>query len=816
MLLHVLVDRGVHEHREDDGRGAVDGHRYGAGGRAQVEAGVQLLHVVQRGDVDAGVADLAVDVRARRRVFAVQRDRVERGGQARGGAALAEVMEAAVGALGRALAGEHAGGVLAAAAVRVHAAGVGVVAGQVFLAEEHELVAPAVGLRRRHLGDLLVAQRFAVVLHANQLVAHLVFVDVLGHRLAQLRPVAQQVDGLVAELLQRGVVALAQQQQGAVGGLPILRVQILAVVQLQRLRQPGVAQFLQRLVVVLRLAGGLGLVRDRGVDAAPLLGDLGQVAHAAAGDQHGGARLLQRGVELGPEIAARFSDSRFPIPDSQLVPHQAAQVHEHPGDAGVVELTGDGGVCGDVLVFHVERGAVALPLLAHVAQRVLGAALVEIVEHDQLGEVDHVDLLQLAGGAVVAGHHVGGEIDQVDDLRIALADAGGLDDDKVVGLALEEVDAVVQHGVGGRVLAAGGHRAHVDAMAAQRVHADAVAQQRTAGAAARGIDGEHGDAHVGEGVQEAQQQFVDHAGFAGAAGTGEAEHGRVLAGQLPLLAQAVEFGVGVAAAFQAGQHVADADLVVDVGRGVAGRLALGEARLAALLRAADHVLDHLHQAQLHAVVGVVDALHAVGFQLPDLFRGDGAAATAEHADMAGALLLEHVDHVLEVLDVAALVGRHGDRVGILLQRGAHHVLDRAVVAEVDHLRALGLDDPPHDVDRCVVAIEQAGRGDEPQWGGFRLRDAGGDVLGGGTHGNSGHRVLEPFDSSGSTAGTRGPGPRRSIQRQSARFGLPITRVPTSSPRTKASAAPITSGASSTRLWPRPCVVYSRAPEQYWA
>ncbi len=74
---------------------------------------------------------------------------------------------------------------------------------------------------------------------------------------------------------------------------------------------------------------------------------------------------------------------------------------------------------------------------------------------------------------------------------------------------------------------------------------------------------------------------------------------------------------------------------------------------------------------------------------------------------------------------------------VLLQRGAHHVLDRAVVAEVDHLRALRLDDPPHDVDRRVVAIEQAGRGDETQWGGFRLRGAGGDVLGGGTHGNSG-------------------------------------------------------------------------------
>src|SRR3546814_8036796 len=89
-------------------RGAVDGHRHAGGGRAQVEAGVELLHVVERGDVDAGVADIAVDVRARRGVFAVQGDGVEGGGQARGRLAAGQVMEAAVGAMGSAFAGEPA------------------------------------------------------------------------------------------------------------------------------------------------------------------------------------------------------------------------------------------------------------------------------------------------------------------------------------------------------------------------------------------------------------------------------------------------------------------------------------------------------------------------------------------------------------------------------------------------------------------------------------------------------------------------------------------------------------------------------------
>src|SRR3546814_19604444 len=62
VFLALLVDGAVHEHRQDHRRGAVDGHRHAGGGRAQVEAGVEILHVVERGDVDAGVADLAVEI----------------------------------------------------------------------------------------------------------------------------------------------------------------------------------------------------------------------------------------------------------------------------------------------------------------------------------------------------------------------------------------------------------------------------------------------------------------------------------------------------------------------------------------------------------------------------------------------------------------------------------------------------------------------------------------------------------------------------------------------------------------------------------
>ena len=49
---------------------------------------------------------------------------------------------------------------------------------------------------------------------------------------------------------------------------------------------------------------------------------------------------------------------------------------------------------------------------------------------------------------------------------------------------------------------------------------------------------------------------------------------------------------------------------------------------------------------------------------------------------------------------------------VFLNRGSGDGIDAAVMAEVDDLAALRLKDAPHDVDRGVVAVEQAGGGDE--------------------------------------------------------------------------------------------------------
>ncbi len=518
----------------------------------------------------------------------------------------------------------------------------------------------------------------------------------------------------------------------------------------------------------MRPVGDRGLLFDLAVDAPALFGDLGEVSHPRTGNQNRGARLLQGRIQIGLPFHSRFLiDSRllpltlragfavrfnilFPQSYSQLVPHQAAQVHKHPCDAGIIELAGDGRIDRHLVILELELDAVALPLLAHVAQRVLGAALVELVEHDQFREIDHVDLFELAGRAVVAGHHVHREIDEIDDLGIGLADACGLDDDEVVGLALEECHAVLQHGTRRGMLASRRHRAHEHAMAAQGIHADAIAQQRTAGTAPGRIDREHGDAHLRERVQEAQQQLIDHARLAGAAGARDADDRRAApagfgirdsgfgsARTCPMFAQLDQFGFAVLSIFDGGEDAPYRYFVINI-RICCARCAFQipnpQSRIPRARSARNHILDHRDEAEVHAVVRVVDALDAVVLQFADFLRGDGAATAAEYADVGCTALPEHVDHVLEILDMAALVGRQRDRVGVLLQGGAHHVFDRSVVAEVDHLGTLRLDQPPHDVDRGVVAIEQARCRHEPQRGGVAGGFTGGQALGSRTHG----------------------------------------------------------------------------------
>jgi hypothetical protein len=180
---------------------------------------------------------------------------------------------------------------------------------------------------------------------------------------------------------------------------------------------------------------------------------------------------------------------------------------------------------------HRERLGVGAELLAvaghlapHLTQGVLGAPPLELVDGDDVGEVEHVDLLELRRRAVLRRHDVQRDVGHVGDGRVALADAGRLHDHDVGAPRLARLDHrrhVVGHLGGGRPR---GHRPEEDLRRVDRVHADAVAQQGATGPAAGGIDGEDGDPDLVLLVEaEAEHQLVGERRLARATGAGDAQ-----------------------------------------------------------------------------------------------------------------------------------------------------------------------------------------------------------------------------------------------------------------------------------------------------
>ena len=163
------------------------------------------------------------------------------------------------------------------------------------------------------------------------------------------------------------------------------------------------------------------------------------------------------------------------------------------GQAIVIEAGCHGAIHGHLVHRCGERLPVALHLLADIAEGVFRPLAVELVDGDEIGEIEHVDLLQLALCAKLRRHHVQRGVDQRHNSRIALADAGRFDDDQVElrhAAGVDHPGEIAGHLASG---VAGRHRAHEDIRVVDGVHADAVAEQRTAGLAAGRIDRDDGD-----------------------------------------------------------------------------------------------------------------------------------------------------------------------------------------------------------------------------------------------------------------------------------------------------------------------------------
>ena len=462
-------------------------------------------------------------------------------------------------------------------------------------------------------------------------------------------------------------------------------------------------------------AGHRGIPLGVVVVAAHRLGDLGEVAHPLRRDD-----LAQdAGVLDGDGDECALADRQ------PLLGEAGAQLLVQGGDAVVVERRRRGAEDGHVLGSRPERLPVADELAADVAEGVHRTPALELVDGDDIGEVEHVDLLELARRAELRRHDVEVDVGVARDRRVPLADAGGLDDDEVVGRGAEDIEDVTER-LGHLALPPGGHRAEEDPVAVEGVHPDAVPEQGPPTATAGGVDGDDCGAELVLLVHpQPADDLVGEARLAGAAGPGDAEDGdgasRGRATDLgeDRLAEGSGLGAGDGSGHRCpvpGEEGMDVDGRRGVQVGVAGR---------------DDLRHHAGQAEPLAVLGTEDR-HARVAQPGDLVGDDDPSAAADHLDVVGARLTEQLDEVLEVLDVAALVGADRDALDVLLDRRVDDLLDGAVVAEVDDLGPLALHDPSHDVDRRVVPVEQARRGDDADrvGGDLTLRCGGGGGRGG--------------------------------------------------------------------------------------
>ena len=446
---------------------------------------------------------------------------------------------------------------------------------------------------------------------------------------------------------------------------------------------------------------GPGAVRPRGVR------DLGEVA-LPRGRDHGELGRVERRERIGLEEGRGAVEA--------VRPKSIEEGEVESRDARVVELRGHRREDRHRVWAGGEVASVALHLLLDVAEGVFGAALLKLVERHEIGHVEHPDLFELGRCAELGRHDVERDVDQIGDFGVALADASGLQNHQVEAGGAADLDGVLKRPRGRAVRLTRRERAHIDAagvLAVERVHADPVAQERAARPSPRRIHRQDGDLEVGEVVQEAADELVGQRRLARAAGARDAHNRR---GVVHPRGQRRHRGGAVAA--RGCRALLDRRQRTCDGLNIGGRRdldfgAVGPPPVPRHLEwievaGSHHRLDHALEAHTHSVLGRENLGHAVGLEVGDLLGDDHAAAAAVHLDVAGAALAEKVHHVLEVLDVAALVARDRDALRVLLDGRPHDVVHGAVVAEVDHLDALRLQDAPHDVDCGVVAVEQAG------------------------------------------------------------------------------------------------------------
>ncbi len=207
-------------------------------------------------------------------------------------------MKAFVGAFGAAFTGEHACGVFACAFVGKDASSKGERAGDIFKPAPSEERGPVLGLWECDFGDAVVGEGFGVILDTDLTATDGIDVFVIAERLMECGGFAEDGEGIIGDLGEKGVVALSEQEDGGIGrggGELVLGVGCG--------EGGGVAEFLEAAIKAVSAVKFLGFDGSAFFVKSDAIGDLGEVADAFGGEDSLGFRCAPLGSAGVPSTA---------------------------------------------------------------------------------------------------------------------------------------------------------------------------------------------------------------------------------------------------------------------------------------------------------------------------------------------------------------------------------------------------------------------------------------------------------------------------------------------------------------------------------
>ncbi len=280
--------------------------------------------------------------------------------------ALAQVVEAAVGALGLAFSGEHAGRQFVGSLEREHAGRVGEVARSVFLRDEFEQLTVVLGFGQSDPWNVRVCQRFGGGLDLERLATHMIGVLPRGVLFSELAEARERRFGFFKGL--HDLVNLGSQVLRCILGPTFF----------------GMAGSGFEVLAQAQLLGDLGV---RGVVIADLSSDFGEVVYT-----------------LGWNHALAFAHRIDGL--AGLKANQSSDLLPQAVNTAVSELAGDGGDDGEFFVGDVEHVPVAAHLLTDGSQGIFTTALFIFIKNNNIGNIEHFNLLELGVRTKLGGHDV--------------------------------------------------------------------------------------------------------------------------------------------------------------------------------------------------------------------------------------------------------------------------------------------------------------------------------------------------------------------------------------------------------------------------